>query len=130
MNLPLWFSPAIMKMVVMRYAVRIISKQTACAVEAPLLGAVTTPNGVGTMTETMYELNMQPNICPMKRQKQRIAGMAPVNNMASVTCGEESVTHGQSFNVRCHTAGLKRPPETRKKMKTLTINDRPNAVAM
>ena len=73
---------------------------------------VRTLSGVGNRTETINEAKIEPPNCAASKREKRIGDMALVNSIAKVT------------------AGLKRPPEIRKKIQTLTIREKAKMSAM
>lgn len=80
--------------------------------EVPLDRVVRTLNSVGDKTFTTCEANMLPAICMATRMTARKAEIDRAMTIASVT------------------AGLKGPPEMRKKTQTLTMSEKPNESTM
>lgn len=75
--------------------------------EVPILNAVRTLSGPGKSALTTAAAVMAPRICVMVRRTPRMYGNAPTRHIPSVT------------------AGLKRPPEMRKKTQALTAREKP-----
>lgn len=111
MKVALCFSFASINIVKTSSAVRIASMNIPCTILVPPASVVLTFNGVGKRTKTIADAAMEPRICAQKRQTARTTGMAPTRTMPRVT------------------AGLKRPPEMRKKTQTFTIRENPKETA-
>ena len=76
-------------------------------IDVPILNAVRTSSGPGNSTLTTAAAEMAPRICERVRSAPRIYGNAPTMHIPSVT------------------AGLKSPPEMRKKTQALTAREKP-----
>lgn len=146
MKVDLCFSAANMKMQKMSIAVKNISMKTPRLIEVPGLRRVRTASGPGKVADTTPAADMAPNNCARMSSAAVSHGRAPMRAIATVTFTNLSVqnsegmyeSHGRPAQIgglwiarsRWLTAGLKRPPETRKKTQTLTVKEKPNASEM
>lgn len=107
----------------------------------PPPSVVVTDSGPGNSVFTTPALAMAPSICAMKTKQPREKGTAPTRHSPSVTYKHLSVRvaqHGPWFwhplneisSREIRTAGLNRPPETRKKIHALTVNEKAKARLM
>jgi hypothetical protein len=101
-----------MKMVNTSSAVNTASMNTPLANDVSADKVVLTFNGVGNITLTKKLEKIPPASCATRSRKNRIGLNVRVNIIAKVT------------------AGLKRPPEIRKKIQTFTISEKAKTKAM
>jgi hypothetical protein len=112
MKVPLCFSVANIKIVNTNWALKNISMKRPCTVEVPPANPVLNVTGPGKRAETMAADAMPPRICDTKSQSPLHQGTAPTMHIPNVT------------------AGLKSPPEIRKKTQALTASEKPKASEM
>lgn len=101
-----------MKIVNTNSAVKTASMNTPLTRLVSALNVVLTFSGVGNITLTKKLLNILPASCAMSSRKNRTRDRAFVSSIAKVT------------------AGLKRPPDMRKKIQTLTMRENPKTREM
>lgn len=107
MNVPLCFSDASIMIVKTSWPVKNISMNNPWATDVSALNLVPTLSSPGNMQDTSPAAAMPATICVMKSKAPRIQSRAPIRQRPRVT------------------AGLKRPPEIRKKVQAFTAREKP-----